>query len=131
MKLLFENWRKYLTEQEVLQGNVMDEIISYLDSTGRTINDVSIEEEIIPASAQDDIEYWLTNKIRHEGDPTDEELIDDVCREGRITTPVIIDIDREYTVEGRHRLFAALKCGLDVPVVAIFDKEEIDDEVVV
>ena len=58
-------------------------------------------------------------------------MIDDICREGRITTPVIIDTDREYTVEGRHRLFAALKCRLDVPVIMIFDKEEIDDEVVV
>ena len=123
MKLLFENWREYVNEQ-VMPDSVMDEIASYLHSTGRTIDDVGIEQDIIPGNNRTDIEYWLKSKTDHEGDPTDDELINQICKDGKITTPVIIDTDAEYTVEGRHRLFAALKCEIDVPVVMIFSREE-------
>tara|TARA_R110000824_G_scaffold257814_1_gene446736 strand:+ start:237 stop:614 length:378 start_codon:yes stop_codon:yes gene_type:complete len=123
MKLLLENWKRYLNE-EAISDSVMDEIASYLHSTGRTIDDVNIEQEIIPGTFRTDIEYWLKSKTDFEGDPTDDELIDQICRDGKITEPVIIDTDAEYTVEGRHRLFAALKCEIDVPVVMIFSKEE-------
>ena len=122
MKLLLENWKRYLNE-EAIPDRVMDEIASYLHSTGRTIDDVNIEQEIIPGTSRTDIEYWLKSKTDFEGDPTDDELIDQICRDGKITAPVIIDTDAEYTVEGRHRLFAALKCEIDVPVVMIFSKE--------
>ena len=123
MKLLFENWREYVNEQ-VMPDSVMDEIASYLHSTGRTIDDVGIEQDIIPGNNRTDIKYWLKSKTDHEGDPTDDELINQICKDGKITTPVIIDTDAEYTVEGRHRLFAALKCEIDVPVVMIFSREE-------
>ena len=123
MKLLLENWRQYVNEQ-VMPDSVMDEIASYLHSTGRTIDDVGIEQDIIPGNNRTDIEYWLKSKTDHEGDPTDDELINQICKDGKITTPVIIDTDAEYTVEGRHRLFAALKCEIDVPVVMIFSREE-------
>ena len=123
MKLLLENWREYLNE-EAIPDSVMDEIASYLHSSDRTIDDVDIEQDIIPGNNRTDIEYWLKSKTDHEGDPTDDELINQICKDGKITTPVIIDTDAEYTVEGRHRLFAALKCEIDVPVVIIFSSEE-------
>jgi len=123
MKLLFENWREYLNE-EAIPDSVMDEIAIYLHSSGRTIDDVDIEQDIIPGNNRTDIEYWLKSKTKYEGDPTDDELINQICKDGKITTPVIIDTDAEYTVEGRHRLFAALKCEIDVPVVMIFSREE-------
>ena len=123
MKLLLENWREYLNE-EAIPDSVMDEIASYLHSSDRTIDDVDIEQDIIPGNNRTDIEYWLKSKTDHEGDPTDDELINQICKDGEITTPVIIDTDAEYTVEGRHRLFAALKCEIDVPVVMIFSREE-------
>jgi hypothetical protein len=123
MKLLLENWREYLNE-EAIPDSVMDEIASYLHSSDRTIDDVDIEQDIIPGNNRTDIEYWLKSKTDHEGDPTDDELINQICKDGKITTPVIIDTDAEYTVEGRHRLFAALKCEIDVPVVMIFSREE-------
>ena len=123
MKLILENWREYLNE-EAIPDSVMDEIASYLHSSDRTIDDVDIEQDIIPGNNLTDIEYWLKSKTDHEGDPTDDELINQICKDGKITTPVIIDTDAEYTVEGRHRLFAALKCEIDVPVVMIFSREE-------
>ena len=123
MKLLLENWRKYINEQTI-PDSVMDEIASYLHSTGRTIDNVSIEQDIIPGNNRTDIKYWLKSKTDFEGEPTDDELINQICKDGKITTPVIIDTDAEYTVEGRHRLFAALKCEIDVPVVVIFSREE-------
>ena len=123
MKLLFENWRQYVNEQ-VMPDSVMDEITSYLHSTGRTIDDVGIEQDIIPGNNRTDIKYWLKSKTNFEGEPTDDGLINQICKDGKITTPVIIDTDAEYTVEGRHRLFAALKCEIDVPVVMIFSREE-------
>ena len=123
MKLLMENWRKYINEQTI-PDSVMDEIASYLHSTGRTIDNVSIEQDIIPGNNRTDIKYWLKSKTDFEGEPTDDELINQICKDGKITTPVIIDTDAEYTVEGRHRLFAALKCEIDVPVVVIFSREE-------
>ena len=118
-----ENWRKYINEQTI-PDSVMDEIASYLHSTGRTIDNVSIEQDIIPGNNRTDIKYWLKSKTDFEGEPTDDELINQICKDGKITTPVIIDTDAEYTVEGRHRLFAALKCEIDVPVVVIFSREE-------
>ena len=123
MKLLLENWRQYVNEQ-VMPDSVMDEIASYLHSTGRTIDDVGIEQDIIPGNNRTDIKYWLKSKTNFEGEPTDDGLINQICKDGKITTPVIIDTDAEYTVEGRHRLFAALKCEIDVPVVMIFSREE-------
>jgi len=123
MKLLLENWRNYINEQAI-PDSVMDEITSYLHSTGRTIDDVGIEQDVIPGNYRTDIKHWLKSKTDFEGEPTDDELINQICKDGKITTPVIIDADEEYTVEGRHRLFAALKCEIDVPVVVIFSRKE-------
>jgi hypothetical protein len=129
-----ENWREYLNEEEkiipdivmgIIPDIVMDEIASYLQETGRTIDDVNIEQDVIPGKNRTDIEYWLKRKTDTEGKPIDDELINQICKDGKIITPVIIDTDAEYTVEGRHRLFAALRCKIDVPVVIIY-KENVE-----
>ncbi len=124
MKLIMENWRNYLNEiEENIPSEVMEEILDYLDSVGKDASDIGMELDIIPASSKNDLEYWLKNKVGREGEPPDEELMDKICQHGKITTPIIIDTTEEHTVEGRHRLAAALKCGLDVPAVILFAKE--------
>ncbi len=129
MKPIMENWRNYLNEnEEKIPSEVMEEILDYLDSMGKDASDIGMELDTIPASSKNDLEYWLKNKVGREGEPPDEELMDKICQHGKITTPIIIDTTEEHTVEGRHRLAAALKCGLDVPAVILYAKE-IDEEV--
>ena len=129
MKPIMENWRNYLNEnEEKIPSEVMEEIMDYLDSMGKDAFDIGMELDTIPASDEKNLEYWLNNKVRREGEPPDEELMDEICQKGKITTPIIIDTTEEHTVEGRHRLAAALKCGLDVPAVILYAKE-IDEEV--
>ncbi len=129
MKPIMENWRNYLNEnEEKIPSEVMEEILDYLDSVGKDASDIGMELDTIPASSKNDLEYWLKNKVSREGDPPDEELMDKICQHGKITTPIIIDTTEEHTVEGRHRLAAALKCGLDVPAVILYAKE-IDEEI--
>ena len=125
MKPIMENWKSYLNEiGENIPSEVMEEILDYLGSVGKNVSDIGMELDIIPASSKNDSEYWLKNKVSREGEPPDEELVDKICQHGKITTPIIIDTTSDHTVEGRHRLAAALKCGLDVPVVVLFDKEK-------
>ena len=129
MKPIMENWKSYLNEiEENIPSEVMEEILDYLDSMGKDASDIGMELDTIPASSKNDLEYWLNNKVSREGEPPDEELMDKICQHGKITTPIIIDTTEEHTVEGRHRLAAALKCGLDVPAVILYAKE-IDEEV--
>lgn len=64
-----------------------------------------------------DVKFWYENKVRFEGLPPDRLLVARICNEGKIWRPVIIDVDREWAVEGRHRLAAALRCNLPVPIV--------------
>jgi len=97
----------------------MDEVRAYLNELGRNIEDVKLERDTILASNKEDIKFWLKDKVRREGEPTDQEQIDQICADGEIKKPIIIDLDADYTVEGRHRLTAALKCNLDVPVIMI------------
>tara|TARA_Y100000593_G_scaffold4019_1_gene7893 strand:- start:30391 stop:30825 length:435 start_codon:yes stop_codon:yes gene_type:complete len=135
MKPIMENWRNYLNENEEkiprkvkIPSKVMEEIEVYLDSVGKDIYEIGMELDVIPASDKENLEYWLNNKVRREGEPPDEELMDEICQDRKIRTPIIIDTTEEHTVEGRHRLAAALKCGLDVPAVILYAKE-IDEEV--
>ena len=58
MKLLLENWREYLNEESI-SDDVMREIVSYLHSTGRTIDDMGIEQDVIPGMAQ---HFWFVPK---------------------------------------------------------------------
>ena len=129
MKKLLTEWRKYLKESEQnIPSEVMEEILDYLGSVGLDTHDIGMELDVIPASSKNDLEYWLQNKVRSEGEPPDQELMDKICHDGKITTPIIIDTTSEYTVEGRHRLAAALKCGLDVPAVILFAKDGDEEE---
>ena len=124
MKKLLTEWRKFLKESEQnIPSEVMEEILDYLDSVGKDMYDIGIELDVIPASSKNDWEYWLKNKVGREGEPPDEELMDKICQHGKITTPIIIDTTSDHTVEGRHRLAAALKCGLDVPAAILFAKD--------
>ncbi len=70
--------------------------------------------------ARKDMKYWLRSKMLREG-PADPDVVDEIGRAGRIHRPVILDASGDYTVEGRHRLAAALKWGLDVPVLILSD----------
>jgi len=93
-----------------------DEIREYAETIGE---DLEVEAGLLTSS--DDIRYWYENKVRNEGPPPDEDLIREICDNG-ISRPVIIDPQAEYTVEGRHRLAAALRCGLAVPVMFVTRK---------
>jgi len=63
-----------------------------------------------------DIRYLLSTKVRVEGPAVDSELVESIKK---IERPVILDVSRELCVEGRHRLTAALKKGLPVPVLVL------------
>ncbi|MBJ40313.1 MAG: hypothetical protein CMD83_17970 [Gammaproteobacteria bacterium] len=133
MKPIMGNWKNYLNEIEEkiprkvkIPSKVMEEILDYLNSVGKDLSDIDMQLDTIPASDEKNLKYWLNKKVRWEGEPPDEELMDEICQYGKITTPIIIDITSDHTVEGRHRLAAALRCEkeLDVPVVMLFDKEK-------
>ena len=96
-----------------IDGETWSEIQQYLNRNGESLKDYRIELGTVPPS---DIDYWLNNKIRIEGEP-EPEMIDDIGESGVIDRPVIIDAGCDYTVEGRHRLAAAKKYKLAVPVV--------------
>lgn len=70
-------------------------------------------------SKPEDIRYWLRTKTMLESAAQDEELIEIIGRTKKIDRPVILDLDREVAVEGRHRMTAALRYGLPVPIVMI------------
>lgn len=81
------------------------------------------EHVVIPASDRQDVAYWYQTKLDFEGPPIDLRLIEEICDEGEITRPVILDLDHEVAAEGRHRLAAALRCNLDVPAVLISSRK--------
>lgn len=100
-----------------LPSGVQPEGSDYFSETGSDPREADYEMGVM--TSEGDIDYWLQNKISMEGKPEDEELMNQICRDGEVKEPVILDVSTEYTVEGRHRLAAAKRCGLDVPVVAI------------
>ncbi len=115
MKLIIENWKRFINEN--ISQQTMFEITQYLYDVGLELDDVSIGSEVM--RSKEDKEFWLKSKLDFEGDPHDEKLIDQICKDGVIKEPIIIDLDQEYTIEGRHRLAAALRCNIDMPVVFI------------
>lgn len=100
-----------------LDINTQHEIASYLEEMGKDPNEAEYDVGVMESKF--DIEYWLNTKLSVEGEPPDKELIDQICQDGEIREPVILDVQMEVAVEGRHRLFAANRCDLSVPVVAI------------
>lgn len=64
----------------------------------------------------EDIKFWLKTKTNLEGPPPNRDLIKQICRDGKINRPVILDLDANKAIDGRHRLAAAAICNIPVPV---------------
>lgn len=92
------------------------EIYTYV--RGMHLSPVYWEYDVIPAGSPD-IKRWLKTKTDFEGAPPDKLLVEIIGGEGEIRRPVILDLDNNVCAEGRHRLAAAAKFKLDVPIVMI------------
>jgi len=64
------------------------------------------------------IKNWLDEKVAWEG-PPDENVVDSIGVSGAIHTPIFRDEVLGQTIDGRHRLAAALKYGLSVPALEL------------
>jgi hypothetical protein len=106
---------------QYLPQNILDDVSLYLDSLGEDSSKWYFEEGMMDSFS--DIEYWLQNKLKYEGMPVDFDLINQIGTDGKIINPIILDTTNEVAVKGRHRLTAAQKFKLTVPVVCIFKKE--------
>lgn len=121
--LIKEGIQQVLIEREKqvsfkgLSGTAQDDILRYLTSIGKDYEDYQYYSGVM--TAEGDKKYWYENKAKMEGPPPDTDLINQICSDGEIKEPVILDVSAEYTVEGRHRLAAALQCDLDVPVITM------------
>ena len=130
MKILLENWRKYLKEDddedtfEMLLRKFPQSMAELDNYEHPELGRYELEYEVIPAENKVDLRYWLDSKIKHEG-PPDSEDVDRIGLEGEIKEPVILDTRNDYTVEGRHRLASALKYGLDVPAIILVEPRSI------
>jgi hypothetical protein len=103
-----------------LPPEVQDEMEIYLNQLGLEKSEVSFEFGELTSKI--DIEYWLKSKLKTEGLILDESLIESIGKSGKIFTPILLDTDLEYTIEGRHRLMAALRYGLTVPLYCLVRK---------
>ena len=123
MKLLLENWRKYLNEEEfqpATEEAVEDDIDNFLNKIGKTRDDVNIirGEEITDEGTIKD----LANQAMAQGGIQDD-MITKIGAEGIIKKPVIIDKGTTLRiVDGKHRFIAAEKYNLNLPVVYISAK---------
>ena len=134
-KILFESYSKQqllnidpmeLSEDEYvdeyLQGlfaefsHGMSELENYVP-----LDRVRVQYVIIPKENKEDIRFWLKSKLDMEGPASDLDLVKKIGEDKKILEPVILDTRDDFTVEGRHRLSAALKYGLDVPALLIMD----------
>lgn len=84
---------------------------------------VRIQYDIIPKDRKEDIRFWLKSKTGLEGEPKSAH-VRKIGEDGEIREPVILDLRNDFTVEGRHRLAAALKYDLDVPALLIMDEPQ-------
>lgn len=98
--------------------------INELDNAINPQDKIRIQYVIIPAKNKTDLEFWLQSKLDLEGDPEDDELIDQMGKDGRIYRPVVLDTRDDFTIEGRHRLTAALKYNLDCPALLVLDEKD-------
>jgi len=123
MKLLLENWREYLNEEEfqpATEEAVEDDIDNYLNKIGKTRDDVNIirGEEITDEGTIKD----LANQAMAQGGIQDD-MITKIGAEGIIKKPVIVDKGTTLRiVDGKHRFIAAEKYNLNLPVVYISAK---------
>ena len=123
MKLLLENWREYLNEEEfqpATEEAVEDDIDNFLNKIGKTRDGVNIirgEEITDPTVIKD-----LAKQAMAQGDIQDD-MITKIGAEGVIKKPVIIDKGTTLRiVDGKHRFIAAEKYNLNLPVVYISAK---------
>jgi len=122
MKLLLENWREYMSEEEFqppTQKAVDNDIDEYLGELGLGRGDVDIEETRIT----DKVEIQkLAQKARSLGNIADK-MVADIHNDGEIKKPVILNKDTDEIIDGKHRFIAAEEYGLDLPVIYISTKE--------
>ena len=124
MKLLLENWREYLNEEEfqpATEEAVEDDIDNYLNKIGKTRDDVNIirGEEITDEGTIKD----LANQAMAQGGIQDDMITKIGAVDKVIKKPVIIDKGTTLRiVDGKHRFIAAEKYNLNLPVVYISAK---------
>lgn len=103
---------------EHLDITTQEEVLDWLENIGDDIDNCTITLDVIPSSDTRNMRYWLHTKEKVEG-KANPKVVAQIGSKGKITRPVIIDLDRDTLVEGRHRLSAGLKYALDVPVVML------------
>lgn len=135
-KILFESYSRQqlldidpmeLSEDEYvdeyLQGlfaefsHGMSELENYVP-----LDRVRVQYVIIPKENKEDIKFWLRSKLDIEGPASDLDLVEKIGKDKEIKEPIILDTRDDFTVEGRHRLSAALTYGLDVPALLIMEE---------
>jgi hypothetical protein len=124
MKLLLENWREYIKEEDEFQPPTQEavdaDIDEYLKKLSLTRDDVDISEDTIIDSSEI---ASLAKQARGLGNIQDD-IVTKIGVEG-IKKPVIIDKGTaERIVDGKHRFIAAEKHKLKLPVVYISAKEK-------
>lgn len=103
---------------EIVSGDDLLNIVEWAQQLGYLENEIFGIIGMIPKNEKGTLEYWFKNKTSIEGFP-DPSVVDEIGLSGKIEKPIILDSDREYCIEGRHRLAAAIKYDLDCPVVDI------------
>lgn len=114
---------EYLNKYENGLIKLFPDSVIELDNATNPQDKIRIQYVIIPAENKTDLEFWLQSKLDIEGEPEDDELIDQIGKDGHIYRPVVLDTRNDYTVEGRHRLTAALKYNLDCPALLVIEDD--------
>jgi|10_taG_2_1085330.scaffolds.fasta_scaffold123990_2 hypothetical protein len=125
MKLLLENWREYIKEEDEFQPPtqeaVDDDIDKYLEDLGLSRDEVKIEKDKIGKDKKE-IKNFADKARELPGNITDK-MVTDIGNDGKIKKPVILNKDTDEIIDGKHRFIAAEEYGLDLPVVYISAKE--------
>lgn len=115
---------EYLNKYENILIKKFPGPVIELDNAINPQDKIRIQYVIIPAENKTDLKFWLQSKLEMEGEPEDDELIEQIGEDGHIYCPIVLDTRNDYTIEGRHRLTAALKYNLDCPALLVLDDEE-------
>ena len=115
---------EYLNKYEQGLIKQFPDSINELDNAINPQDKIRIQYVIIPAENKTDLKFWLQSKLDIEGEPEDQEGIDDIGKDGHIFRPVVLDTRNDFTIEGRHRLTAALKYNLDCPALLVLDEKD-------
>lgn len=121
-----ESLEKYAVGDEVYFFDLSHKDQDILNNYVNPKYDIEIIYDVIPKDDVENIKFWLNTKIKSEGPPPDKKLIKQICKDGKINNPVLLDLDFDVAIEGRHRLFAAAACKLDVPVLMISRREPVE-----